>query len=637
MRADPFQVGRVLTDSKRFVVPIYQRSYAWTPERQLERLFESVEAKASERLRTSRPTYPHYMGAVLLSPRGEFTFGAIPVFDIVDGQQRLTTYEIFISALRDAARTMGDNALAERLTPFLLNADSQLMKEPKIERFKLHASAQDRPVFHDLVELDRAALREKYSNVFFKNGNLRELEAPLPLRAWWYFRQEVETYAHQVTDTDPSVRLAALSAALLEDLRIIVITLDETDDAQVIFETLNSGSEPLAAMDLVRNDIFHRATRMGEDVDTLMERRWRVFEDPFWKQEAVQGRIRKPRIDFFLAHTLAAETNTEVLQTELFANYKAFARAKNFSTVDAELQTLVTHVPTYRLLDDPTGESALAQLARQLQVFDVSTAYPLVFVVAASTAPTEERDAIYRLISSYIVRRAVCGLTPKAFNTTFVRVAAYLRLHGVSRQAFGQAFADSSGDTVRFPGDIEFRQAIHLREQYASMPTRRLKYILSELEKASRDELDEVVGLRDDLTIEHVLPDKWAEHWPLPGGIRAPSEAIVAVDDPRHAHIRRRELLKNCLGNLTLLTPSGNPRLGNRPFDKADETVKLSKREALQQSLLKMNQEIASSTEWNEETIVARAEVLASRAIALWPPASTHLAGEFSIEAQRGQ
>jgi uncharacterized protein with ParB-like and HNH nuclease domain len=58
-----------------------------------------------------------------------------------------------------------------------------------------------------------------------------------------------------------AARLNALSAALLEDFQVIAITLDEHDDAQVIFETLNAGGKPLAAMDLVRNDVFHRARR----------------------------------------------------------------------------------------------------------------------------------------------------------------------------------------------------------------------------------------------------------------------------------------------------------------------------------------------------------------------------------------
>lgn len=618
MKADPFQIGAVLNDPKRFIVPIYQRTYTWTPEKQLEKLFDSIEGKARERLEGKPAEFPHYMGALLLSPRGKFTFGSIPVFDVVDGQQRLTTFQIFLAALRDVARSLAATTLVKQLETFLINNASQQMKDPKVERFKLQATQLDRQLFQDLIDCDRDTLRKKNAEAFFKNGKIRDT-ARHPLRAWWYIREEADAFVREES-AGHEARLTALSAALLEDFRVIVITLDETDDAQVIFETLNSGGEPLAAMDLVRNDVFHRAIRQDEDVDTLMHNRWRVFEDPFWKEEAVQGRIKKPRIDFFLAHTLAAETGREVLLAELFAKYKAFVRERQFASVDAELDTLVRHEPTYRALVAPGAVGPLAELARQLSVFDVSTAYPLVFVIAASDADDEEKHALYKLVSSYVIRRALCGLTPKNYNNTFLRVGAHLRANGVDRVAFAAAFADSSGETVRFPTNEDLAAAIRTREQYEVMPTPRLRYVLGELERASRDTYDEVLGLRDDLTIEHVLPNKWAEHWPLPDGTKAPADLVVAQDDPRHAVIQNREKLKNTLGNLTLLTPSGNPRLGNNPFTTVDTAVGLSKREALRASLLKMNQEIAANPEWDEGKIATRAEKLATRASALWPP-----------------
>jgi hypothetical protein len=134
-----------------------------------------------------------------------------------------------------------------------------------------------------------------------------------------------------------------------------------------------------------------------------------------------------------------------------------------------------------------------------------------------------------------------------------------------------------------------------------------------------RDKFDETLTLRDDLTIEHVLPDKWAEHWPLADGARAPLDYMVSAEDPRRGAIQRREVLKHTLGNLTLLTPSGNPRLSNLPFERLDAAVGLSKRDAMRASLLKMNQEIAAHDSWTEETIEARGRLLAARTIALWP------------------
>jgi len=618
VKADPFQIGEVLKDPKRFIVPIYQRTYSWTKEKQLESFFTSIEDKARERLAGMQTSYPHYMGAVLLSPRGKYTFGSIPVLDVVDGQQRLTTYQLLLAALKDLALENKQEDLASQLAIYLLNAPTPRMKDVKTERYKLQATAYDRPLTRDLIDLSQAAVRAKYPSAFYKNGKLKD-DAPRPLRAWWYFREASKAFIEEGDPSGTAGRLGALAAAVLEDFRVIVITLDDTDDAQVIFETLNSGGEPLAAMDLVRNDVFHRAIRQDEDPDHLMEEHWKVFETPFWKQEAVQGRVRKPRIDFFLAHTLAATTGKEVLLTELYARYKAYVAEQRFATVDEELHALIRYAPTYRTLVQPEGSGPLIATARQLSVFDVSTAYPLIFVIAEGAADDEIAARLYSLVSSYVVRRALSGLTPKTYNSTFLRVAAHLRSHGVTESAFASAFAGSEGDTVRFPTDDEVRSAILTRPQYGTMPVGRLSYVIGQLELYTRDKFDETTGLREDLTIEHVLPDKWAEHWPLEDGSRAPKDYLVSADDPRHKAIAYRQVLKNTLGNLTLLTLPGNVKLSNLPFTTLDPSIGVSKREFLRTSLLKLNHEIAAQSEWGEPQILERAEVLATRAIAMWP------------------
>jgi uncharacterized protein with ParB-like and HNH nuclease domain len=60
VKADPISVGKVLSENHRFVVPIYQRTYAWTERKQLEQLFEQIEAKAQERLQKGKVDFPHY-------------------------------------------------------------------------------------------------------------------------------------------------------------------------------------------------------------------------------------------------------------------------------------------------------------------------------------------------------------------------------------------------------------------------------------------------------------------------------------------------------------------------------------------------------------------------------------------------
>ncbi len=122
MKADPFKIGEVLRDPKRFVVPIYQRTYAWKIKPHLETFFAQVEAKAEERL-SRNGQYPHYMGAVLLIPRGAYSFGRMAVLDVVDGQQRLTTFQLFLAALRDLAKALGEGEMAGLLGSLLLNAE----------------------------------------------------------------------------------------------------------------------------------------------------------------------------------------------------------------------------------------------------------------------------------------------------------------------------------------------------------------------------------------------------------------------------------------------------------------------------------------------------------------------------------
>ena len=150
------------------------------------------------------------------------------------------------------------------------------------------------------------ASKPRVGKLFYKNGKLIKGASPRAVRAFWLFIEQIERYAlyglvddeadPSATTTDepadaPKARVHALLRAVLNHLKLVVITLSEDDDAQVIFESLNSKTEPLLAMELVRNNIFQRASAQGEDVETLFENKWRAFEDAnFWKAELPQSK-----------------------------------------------------------------------------------------------------------------------------------------------------------------------------------------------------------------------------------------------------------------------------------------------------------------------------------------------------------
>jgi hypothetical protein len=404
-------------------------------------------------------------------------------------------------------------------------------------------------------------------------------------------------------------RLLALSTALYEDFRLVVITLDKDDDAQVIFQTLNFGGKPLAAMDLVRNDVFHRA-RGNED---YVEKRWEVFDvdHGFWSAEANQGRIKKPRYDFYLAHTLAAEKGQDVSLGELYTAYRNFIRDEALGAPSAQLDVLTRYAIIYRNLVQQKGEDAFAKLAHRLSVFDMSTAYPLVFIIAHSMMSYEDKARSYEMIASYVIRRTLCYLTPKNYNRTFVALGASLRAKGISATVLGDEMLHLEGDSARFPSDDELREKIPAQPAYGWIARPRLRMILTELELDARDKFDEGVGIKADLTIEHVLPDSWREHWPLPDGRYAPSDLNESVDETMRTMIIQRERLKHTLGNLTLLTPAANPSLGKSSF--------VDKKVRLRNSLLNINQRIADRAAWDEAAIQERSLALAEQAIKLWP------------------
>ncbi|MGA7807093.1 MAG: DUF262 domain-containing protein [Bradyrhizobium sp.] len=608
-------IGGVFADSKRLVVPIYQRTYEWTPERQIDTLMDYVEAKAEGRLASEPARFLHYMGALLLIPRSGFVFGRIPVFDIVDGQQRITTFQIALAALRDLALERDEQSIADQIRPLLFNLDEASMQDKRSERFKLEPTRLDRSLFRELMTMPLAALQEAYAPYFTQAGQLRKkgVSPPKPLAAWWYIRERSAEFIDEADN--PGMRLRALLEAMLQDMHLIVITLAETDDAQVIFETLNFGGEPLAAMDLVRNDVFHRAARNNENIEDLMDTGWAMFETPFWKERATQGRITKPRMDFFLANTLAAETGKETLLNELYAAYKRYSTDRKYPSVEAELQVLRKHAPTYRALVS-SEPGPLARLAYALEVFEMRTAYPLVFALNAATSDEHARQAVYRLIESYVVRRAICGLTPKNYNTTFLRLATIARESGGSLEALRIAFTEFSGSSNLFPSDQDLSQAFATKSAYEDIPRPRLRHIFRELEFESRDEYDEVEGLKPDLEIEHILPQTWYEHWPLPDGSNAPPDLIYGLSDEQRTMVERRKAVVHVLGNLTLLTKPANIEVLNYAFDP-------EKKARLHASLLRLNQDVAAESRWDEQAIVRRAQRLAELAIKVWPTPNT--------------
>lgn len=623
MDAKDYIVNEVLRDARRFMVPIYQRQYQWGKKR-LEPLWEDIVAKAEEAL-NGEGRFMHYMGALILAPTGDANkFAITPSIQVVDGQQRLTTFMIFLAAIREIAQDLGIPDVESVIREYLFNA-TKSQDTDENARFKLTPTPSDRKIFWSIIEGGRSSAREAAPNAYYLNGSLKKGSAPAALFAFEYFLERIALYAStgasdesQVDDAAgetiaPGDRVGALINALLSRMKLVVIELGEADDAQVIFETLNSQAEPLLAMDLVRNNIFHRAERQGASVETLHTELWQPFETPFWKEPAPRARPVRPRIEHFLAHALTAQTGAATSMRELYAEYRAFARPKGkerFDSVSGELAALTQFVPVYKALEGQDGDDLdLRWIGQKLAVWEVTTAYPAIFQVAIGSIEACERRQMYEVIYAYIVRRALCLLGAKNLNNIFQKVVGSFLKNGVTLATLADALLEQGGTAGRFPSDAEFRTAIMETAIYGRLNNPRLGDVLWELELASRSAKMEDLGRPSGLWVEHVMPQSWSGHWPLPTGLELPH---YSSDSAEISLISRRERLINTLGNLTLTTSILNISLGNETFDAKREKFK-------ENTLLALNQEIIGKEGWTETDIEARGAKLADMAIARWP------------------
>jgi hypothetical protein len=654
MKAGPIEIGRLLQNRQRFCVPIYQRHYVWNKQKQWEPFWNDIRTKAIECLAGRERRFSHFMGAVVLETRGGFSAGKVPAFQVVDGQQRLTTFQIFLAAARDYAIQAGFESSAEKIKDYLLNDKPHLMEDQEVEMFKVWPTQYDRPMFIDIVTLGRKALRQKYPKYFYATRDkIYEYKwIPNLIGAYGYFfdriKHSVETddlddeFAEppgdDLADTatlssavlsdakSREIKLDGIWQALVEEFKVVEITLEEGDDAQVIFETLNERGEPLLAADLVRNNIFHRADAAGEKAEKLFATHWKPFEDPFWSAEEKQGRYKKPRVEFFLANFIAGKIAGEVNLSKLFSEYKAFlkpakgSKEPRYKTVADEIKELARVGAIYRELVERSSGTELAQFSRRLQPWDVTTVFPLVMRIWATEAMSDvEKASCLRMLLSFIVRRAVCGLTTKNYNKFFLMVVDHLDKTGWSAAVLAAFLLNQKQESGRIPRDEELEQKWSSSPAYRELQPARARAVLEEIELRKRTAFHETDTLAANLSVEHVMPSRWVDHWPLMDGYKPTTAEFDAVaysnfEDAKSVggRIVRRNRLKDSFGNLTLLTKPLNSSVSNGPY--AGKKAALEKH-----SLLVLNRELTKCEEWNEDVITRRGEQLLAVAKEIWP------------------
>lgn len=598
---------------RRYEVPLFQRQYVWKLEDHWEPLWEDIERKFVQRLSGSIST-PHFLGAMVLDQRRVYG-NAVPVQLVIDGQQRLTTFQIFLSAYRDVCAAEGQQAYAEECARYLQNTG--IMENEKVERYKLWPTNLDRKQFTDVIdsgsreELDRRhpIVRRKYQR--------RPDPRPKMVECYLYFFEQLTAFLKSDEYPQPvPERVATMHDALRGALQVVTVELEGDDDPQVIFETLNARGEPLLPSDLLRNFVFLRAAQRNEPPEQLYQEFWLPFDDEFWRAMEKQGRLLRPRSDIFLQHYLTLHRRQESLISHLYNEYKDWIKTANpFQTVRAELENLSEYRDYFRDLAAPDPNTPIGRFSAFLRIFDLSTVYPLVLGIMGARVGEDEVSGMLTDLESYIFRRAVCELGTKNYNRFFLTVLGKLAGSKFDRSKLRSALVEQKGDSVIWPDDARFKNAWLSKPAYNSMGAGRIQYALREIERRMHQPRTERIEILSALTVEHVLPDEWIEQWPLSNGNRGVtwlerSDKSRSTEDVELTD--RRDRAKHTLGNLTLLTQPLNSSVSNSAFE-------IKKPEILKNSALALNRYFQDKGLWNEDLILARAEALFSIAAERWP------------------
>ena len=597
------------------MIPLFQRPYVWGKEAQWEPLWDDI-IRMAEALRPNlnSPPKPHFLGAIVLQQRN-VSIQSVPHRWVIDGQQRLTTLQIIIDAVQAFMEANGLTTPAGRLRNLIENEDDYRHEEDDV--FKLWPTNRDRDAYREVMG---ATPPIDYSSLVYKNERI--------VQAHKFFSNSAREYLE--VEDEKSQRANALEIALKQLLKLVVIDLDADEDAQEIFETLNSRGVKLSAADLIKNFIFQRLEDEGANSEQAYEKYWARFETAFWETEISSGRLKQPRTAVFLNQFLIARTGDVVTASEVFYKFKHYVVNCGISTI--ELLKLMhdlakiyeTHVTNSQSTNNEIGP--VDMFLYRTQAMDVEVIKSLIIYLLDPSLPKISEDRIVKAlthIESWLVRRTLMRATTKGFNRFVAQMITDL-LRGdrlVCDELIESYLATQVAESTYWPDDAQIIDQMRDFRMYKLIRGPRTRMILEALEDDARGYTRTRSGsaeqrcTRDKLTLEHIMPQSWEANWPLGN-----NETI---------DVRNRAV--QYLGNLTLLTTKLNSQVSNGPWLGTNgKQVALKGQSSLLLNAL-IDQQYAA--EWTVETIKQRNSDLVNRIIEIWPtPLGHRVANSTQVE-----
>ncbi len=550
---------QIITGAKQFTIPVFQRDYSWTEE-ECRQLWDDI-------LRASDNS-GHFMGSFVYV-EGD-TGAAFSSWQVIDGQQRLTTLTLLLIALRDHIREKSwsgnteDSPTASRIdTYFLRNNEETGNRNRKLA----------------LRRRDDATLR---ALVYHKNPSA-EVEKPseMIMNAYQRFRELLNS---PQADLDKVYRGIAR-------LNFVDVTLKRSEDnPQLVFESLNSTGVRLTQSDLIRNYLL-----MG-----LPEKCQTQLYNDYWYKLEGMFRNTDSTPDSFLRDYMALKqkSTTQTRADRIYDEFKKFRQSAGAEPTDELLKNLVRFARYYTSFLKPSTIQNESLVAPMTDVRAGGFGNTHAILIMTLYECHEERESLteqdfiqsLKLIKSYLLRRAVLGLQTRDYWSVFASMSHSIESKSPLKSL--QVILARRSHNYRFPSNDEFSLAIQQNDLYR---LRICSHILERLENAEQKEPSPT----KELSIEHIMPQDIAKvtEW----------QQMLGADweDVHKTWLHR-------LGNLTLTAYNSN--YSNKPFHEKKEIPG-----GFNQSAVRLNESVRTQHDWTVDEMKERGSTLANRALEIWP------------------
>jgi uncharacterized protein with ParB-like and HNH nuclease domain len=567
MDAGKRTINDIFNGNRILEIPFFQRSYVWGEE-QWERLLEDMYDVC-----TTNKTY--FLGSVILKQLP--TNATNQVGDrriVIDGQQRLTTINIFFKVL---CLKTNQNSTFEKIFKLLTNDVALRHNHNDIESFE------------SIINLNTLDAINKQDNIS---------------NCYKYFNENMDISKLNIH-------------TILCNILFVGIDINENEDEQQIFDTINSLGVKLTTAELLKNYFFSR------DNISMYDSYWKnVFEPDdetkeYWDTEVTTGRIRRTFIDLFLFSYLQikveskginvrTEDKTEFLKVEqLFQSYKKFIKDYLNNDSDGVLKEIKEYATLFKDNFDAnivnynlTADSGIERINALIFGLDNSTLIPYVLFVLKQNTSMKQRNELFEYLESYIARRIIVRAVNKNYNQLFSDRLIFNDIK--NRNDFINYISKQADKSNYMPNDNELRYAFH-NNNLVNKTAAGILYLIET--KIRNDSLhsSKLLGISK-YSLEHLMPKKWENHW---GKLQSQQD------------IDRRNKKLLTFGNLAIITQNLNAKVRDSDWDTKKNGKNNNGLIDYARDLETMSQYLRLPI-WNETAIENRANDLYKHAINIW-------------------